>query len=99
MARTSRLVGGVPSVGVGRPGRDGDARGVGRAPRAQWGLPASKTTRPRESQTKGATSSSPSFLAPCCLGCERTRSHQGRFSGLPTASLLTCPTSQRTSTL
>lgn len=45
MVRTSLLLRGVRNVGVGRPGRDGDARGVDRAPRARWGLPASKTMR------------------------------------------------------
>lgn len=54
MERTSRLVRGVPNVGVGRPGRDGEARGVDRAPRARWELPVCKTTREaqRESDRK-----------------------------------------------
>lgn len=67
MARISRLVRGVRSVVVGRPGRDGGARGVGRAPRAQWGLSASKTTRPRENRTE-RSSSLPSSLAHADLG-------------------------------
>lgn len=99
MARTSRLVRGVWSVGVGRPGRDGDARGVDRAPRARWGLPVSKTTREaqREPDRKEQRPClSPSLLR-AVLGVRGPAAV--RFSGLPPASLLTRPTAWRTGPL
>lgn len=96
MARTSRLVGGVPNVGVGRPGRDGGARGVGRAPRAQWGLPVSKTARPREEADGKEQCPRLPLPLPCAVtGMRGAATIWAGFLDCP-SSLLTRPTTWRT---